>query len=149
MSGARAVDGLRALARGALLLLAALLPFERIEPLAHLGPLQLSSVELFLYLALAAWGAALVAGWWAGERDLFARLRRAPRAHWAVIAFAAALFVSAALGGGGGGGGGEGSRGTAREDSCSTRRPPISCGRRRRWRARPLRWWAGRSSRPC
>lgn len=97
MAGARAVDRLRAFARGALLLLAALLPFERIEPLARVGPLQLSSVELFLYLALGAWAAALVAGWWTGERDRLPRLRQVPLAHRAVLAFAAALFVSAAL----------------------------------------------------
>jgi hypothetical protein len=103
MSGARAVDRLRALGRAALLVLAALLPFEGLEPLARLGPLQLSSVELFIYLALAAWGLSLAArwaaGWAAGERDLAGRLslRRAPLAHLAIAAFALVLFLSAAL----------------------------------------------------
>jgi hypothetical protein len=62
MSGARVVERLRASGRAALMVLAALLPFEGLEPLARIGPLQLSSVELFLYLALAAWGARLVGG---------------------------------------------------------------------------------------
>ena len=62
MSRAGAVERLRACGRAALMVLAALLPFEKLEPLARLGPLQLSSVELFLYLALAVWGATLVAG---------------------------------------------------------------------------------------
>ena len=97
MSQARAVERLRALGRGALMVLAALLPFEKLEPLARIGPLQLSSVELFLYLALAAWGATLVAGWWAGERDLLERLERLPFAHRAVAAFGLVLLLSAAL----------------------------------------------------
>jgi hypothetical protein len=97
MSGARAVDRLRSLGRAALLALAVLLPFEAIEPLARIGPLQLSSVELPLYLALAVWGAALAAGWLAGGRDLVGRLERAPFAHRAVAAFALVLFLSAAL----------------------------------------------------
>ena len=79
------------------MVLAALLPFEGLEPLARIGPLQLSSVELFLYLALAAWGASLVAGWWAGERDLLERLERAPFAHRAVAVFGLVLLLSAAL----------------------------------------------------
>ena len=97
MSKGSAVERLRASGRAALVLLAALLPFERLDPLARLGPLQLSSVELFLYLALAAWGATLVVGWWAGERDLLERLERAPFAHRAVAAFGLTLFLSAAL----------------------------------------------------
>jgi hypothetical protein len=92
-----AVERLRAFGRAALMILAALLPFEKLEPLARIGPLQLSSVELFLYLALAAWGLALVAGWWAGDRDLLGRIERAPFAHRAVTAFGVVLLVSAAL----------------------------------------------------
>jgi hypothetical protein len=38
-----------------LLAMAAALPFELETPVARLGPLQLSSVELFLYVALFAW----------------------------------------------------------------------------------------------
>ena len=97
MSGAHAVERLRAAGRAALIVLAALLPFERLDPLARIGPLQLSSVELFLYLALAAWGATLVAGWWAGERDLLERLERAPFAHRAVAVFGLVVFLAAAL----------------------------------------------------
>jgi len=97
MSGARAVERLRALGRGALMVLALLLPFEKLEPLARIGPLQLSSVELFLYLALAVWGVTLVAGWWVGERDLLERLERAPFAHRAIAAFGLVLLLSAAL----------------------------------------------------
>jgi len=97
MSGARAVERLRASGRAALVVLAALLPFELVDPLARIGPLQLSSVELFLYLALAVWGAALVAGWWAGERDLLERIARAPFAHRTVALFGLVVLVSAAL----------------------------------------------------
>jgi hypothetical protein len=100
---------LRAFGRLALLCLALVLPFEAIDPIAHLGPLQLSSVELFVYLALGAWGLAVVAGLVAGfvagpasgfaavGRDLLGRLRRAPAASWAVAAFAVATFLSAAV----------------------------------------------------
>lgn len=97
MSGPRAVDRLRSLGRAALLALAVLLPFEAIAPLARMGPLQLSSVELPLYLVLAVWGAALVAGWLAGARDLVGRIERAPVAHRAVAGFALVLFLSAVL----------------------------------------------------
>jgi hypothetical protein len=97
MSRACAVERLRALGRAALLVLAVLLPFEKLEPLARIGPLQLSSVELFLYLALAAWGLALVARGWAGHRDLLESIERAPFAHRAVAAFGLVLFLSAAL----------------------------------------------------
>jgi O-antigen ligase/polysaccharide polymerase Wzy-like membrane protein len=97
MSGARGVERLRACGRAALMVLAALLPFEKLEPLARIGPLQLSSVELFLYLALGVWGATLIAGWWAGERDLLERLERAPFAHRAVAAFGLVLLLSAAV----------------------------------------------------
>jgi hypothetical protein len=97
MSRAGAVERLRAFGRAALIVLAALLPFEKLEPLARIGPLQLSSVELFLYVALAAWGLAVVAGWWTGERDLLQRFERAPFAHRAVAAFGLVLLLSAAL----------------------------------------------------
>jgi len=88
---------LRAFGRLALLALALALPFEGIEPLARLGPFQLSSVELFLYITLGAWGLAVTAGFAAGDRDLLGRLRRAPAATWAVVAFAMAVFISAAV----------------------------------------------------
>ncbi len=41
-------------ARGLLLLLSLVLPFE--APLFHVGPLQITTVELVLYATLAAWG---------------------------------------------------------------------------------------------
>jgi hypothetical protein len=47
------------LARGLLVLLALVLPFE--APLFRLGPLQITTVELVLYATLAAWGGVLVA----------------------------------------------------------------------------------------
>ena len=158
MSGARAVERLRAFGRAALLVLAALLPFEKLEPLARIGPLQLSSVELFLYLALAAWGLALVAGWWAGERDLLERTRagaaRAPRGR--------GLRPGAAPFGGAGARRRVGRRSSSRSGAwagcCSTRRPPICCarpGRRRGWRRRwsavrwpPRCWLSQRRARP-
>jgi len=56
----RAAPALRRSAQGALTILAVVLPFELENPLARVGPLQLSSVELFLYLALATWLAARV-----------------------------------------------------------------------------------------
>ncbi|HVZ86955.1 MAG TPA: hypothetical protein VHG72_08295, partial [Polyangia bacterium] len=96
MPEAVAVRMLRSSGRVALLALAVVLPFEAIEPLARVGPLQLSSVELFLYLALAAWGASLAAGFAAGDRDLARRVGRWPPAHRAVIALALVTFVSAA-----------------------------------------------------
>jgi hypothetical protein len=88
--------GLRVLGRACLTLLAALLPFEMTDPLARVGPLQISSVELFLYLALAVWAMSLVADWLSGDRDLRAWMRRAPETHGAVLAWALVLFASAA-----------------------------------------------------
>ena len=88
-------ERLRAVGRIALLSLAVVLPFEMMDPLARLGPLQLSSVELFLYLALACWGASLVAAWVAGERALGPWLRRLPAAHRAVLCFAVVVMASA------------------------------------------------------
>jgi O-Antigen ligase len=83
--------------RGSLLLLAALLPFEMTRPLARLGPLQLSSVELFLYLALAIWAASVAAGLLvAGRaRDRATGGRRLPAAHAAVLIWTLVLFASA------------------------------------------------------
>ena len=96
MGAAIAVRVLRSSGRLALLALAVVLPFEASQPIARLGPLQLSSVELFLYLALAAWGASLVTDFMMGDRDLIRRLRRWPAAHRAVVALALVMFVSAA-----------------------------------------------------
>jgi len=92
--GSSAARGLKLAARAALALLALALPFELVEPLARLGPLQLTSTELFLYLALALSAAAIafevLPGWkrlpW---RDIAMR-------HGAVALFAIVLLLSAA-----------------------------------------------------
>jgi hypothetical protein len=91
------VGPLRTGARLALLVLAAALPFELVDPIARLGPLQLSSVELFLYLALALWGLSVLAAVGAGELPVGRALRRLSPAARAVIGFALALLLSAAL----------------------------------------------------
>jgi hypothetical protein len=96
MSGPSVARGLRVCGRACLTLLAALLPFEMTRPLARLGPLQISSVELFLYLTLAVWASSLAAEWLWEERDLRLWLRRAPPTHGPVLAWALAIFLSAA-----------------------------------------------------
>jgi hypothetical protein len=90
-------DRLRAGARLALLVLAAALPFELVDPIARVGPLQLSSVELFLYLTLALWGLSVAAALVAGERRIGPVLGRLSPSGRAVAGFAVALFLSAAL----------------------------------------------------
>jgi hypothetical protein len=52
--------------------LGAVLPFELTAPVARVGPLEVSSVELFLYLALALWAVAV------GAEVLSRRGREAP-----------------------------------------------------------------------
>jgi hypothetical protein len=89
-----ALAALRAAARGALALTAFVLPFELVAPLARIGPLQLSSVELVLYVALALSAAAIAA-------DALPRVTRLPwralvRRHGPVALFAIVLVVSAA-----------------------------------------------------
>jgi len=54
-----AAPWLRQVAQAALALLALALPFELVQPLASVGPLELTSAELFLYLALALSAAAI------------------------------------------------------------------------------------------
>jgi hypothetical protein len=91
-------ERLRAGGRIALLVLAVMLPFEMRDPLAKIGPLELSSVELFLYLTLAIWGASLVADGLVHRRSvgsLGRKLRSLPAAHRAVLAFALVMLVSA------------------------------------------------------
>jgi hypothetical protein len=87
---------LRRLAGGLLVVLAFALPFE--APLFHVGPLQITSVELVLYATLAAWGLAVASVLVRGGsslRDATAALRedRLARATvvWAVVLFASAL----------------------------------------------------------
>jgi hypothetical protein len=84
---------LRDAARAALALLAFALPFELVAPLARLGPLQLTSVELVLYAALALSAAAIAI-------DLLLEWPRLPwrqiaARHAGVIAFAVVLLLSA------------------------------------------------------
>jgi O-Antigen ligase len=91
------VDQLRKGGRAALLVLAAVLPFELAVPITRLGPLQLSSVELFLYVTLALWGASLVAAVGAGDLRIERAVRTFSASQRAVAGFALALFLSAAL----------------------------------------------------
>jgi hypothetical protein len=95
--GGGIVGGLRGAGRASLVLLAALLPFEMTRALTRLGPLQLSSVELFLYLALALWGVSVAAGWSWGRRARDRRTApwRVPAAHGAVLVWTLVLFASA------------------------------------------------------
>jgi O-Antigen ligase len=68
--------------------LAAALPFELVRPVAPLGPLQLSSVEVFLYATLGSWLAARCAGWvpqTGGGGDGGARRGGATRAGFGVV----------------------------------------------------------------
>jgi len=92
--GSGAVSTLQRAARGALALTALALPFELGAPLARVGPLQLSSVELVLYVALALSAAAIAV-------DVLPRLTRLPwreiaQRHAGVALFAIVLLASAA-----------------------------------------------------
>jgi len=90
--GARA---LRGCATAALIALAAMLPFELEAPLGHVGPLQLSSVEVFLYVALGTWAAArVVASIGAAPPRRLAWVLPS-RAHLALGALALVFLVSA------------------------------------------------------
>src|SRR5438105_15637523 len=82
----------RIVARWGLVALSVALPFESIRPLAHLGPIQISSVEVFLYGALGAWAISLFAAALQGRSRY-----RWSRAHVAVAGWVVALAVSAAL----------------------------------------------------
>jgi hypothetical protein len=101
---------LRRLGRGSLVLLAVALPFELVDPIARVGPLQLSSVEVFLYASVGLWGLgriAMLAGaratttaaatGGASARAAAPWWRRVPPTHLAVAAWALALVLSAAL----------------------------------------------------
>jgi hypothetical protein len=94
---ADAAEGLdvEKVASGLLLLLAFVLPFE--TPLFHVGPLQITSVELVLYATLAAWGLAVawnVACGRSSVGDATAALRADPMVQ-ATVLWAVVLFVSA------------------------------------------------------
>jgi hypothetical protein len=89
-----ASTGLSRAARGALAVLAFALPFELVAPLGHVGPLQLTSVELVLYVALAFSGLALAVEILPGWRRL--PWRRIATRHAGVAAFALVLLLSAA-----------------------------------------------------
>jgi O-Antigen ligase len=85
------------LARGLLLTLAWILPFE--APLFRVGPLHITTVELVLYALLLAWGLAVIARATRAPRpleELLAALPRDPLAR-AALAWSAVMFVSAAL----------------------------------------------------
>jgi hypothetical protein len=91
---------LRWLGRTSLALLAAVLPFELVRPVAPLGPLQLSSVELFLYATVALWAAAR--GTELAPRGVADRARRPltwwrrlPEAQRAAAVWAVVLLISA------------------------------------------------------
>lgn len=86
----------RRLARVALLAMAAALPFEMETPIARLGPLRLSSVELFLYVALGAWIAARAWAAWGAPPGRRLDWVLPSRTHWALAALAIVMIVSAA-----------------------------------------------------
>jgi hypothetical protein len=109
-SAAPLVLGLRRIGRGTLVVLAVALPFERIDPIARVGPLALSSVEIFIYAVVALWAAARAAafvgarapgavavGVPAGAPDGTAApwWRRAPEAYYAVAIWSLVLIASA------------------------------------------------------
>ena len=84
---------LRHAARAALALLALALPFELVQPLARIGPLQLTSTELFLYLALALSATAIAVGVLPGWRRI--EWRRLAIRHGGIALFAIVIIVSA------------------------------------------------------
>ena len=85
---------MRTAARASLVLLALVLPFEPRQPLAHIGPLELTLVELALYVAIALGGAAIAVDLArAGGRIAW---RDAARRHAVAIAWLLALALSAA-----------------------------------------------------
>jgi len=91
-----ATSALEMVARAAFMLLAACLPFELVTPIARVGPLALTSVELALYVALGAGAAALTARALSVPCGVAVRLPRLTALDVAVGAFAVVLLVSAA-----------------------------------------------------
>ncbi len=93
---------LRSCAQLSLVVLAAALPFELVRPVAPIGPLQLSSVEVFLYATVGLWLAtralALVGSGglpWRGPDGVRGWWRRLPESQRAVAAWSLVLLVSA------------------------------------------------------
>lgn len=82
-------------------MLAAALPFELVQPVAPLGPLQLSSVEVFLYATVGLWMAsrALVLAArgalpWSGPGGVRAWWRALPESYRAVAGWSLVLLLS-------------------------------------------------------
>ena len=93
---------LRWISQAALVALAVVLPFELVKPVAPLGPLQLSSVEVFLYLTVGSWFADQGTAWWAargaaGARSPLAIWRGLSEVHRAAALWSLALLLSAVL----------------------------------------------------
>jgi len=100
-SESRSVFSLRWFAQSALVVLAAALPFELVRPVAPLGPLELSSVEVFLYAVVGLWVASramvlLREGRlpWSGPGGVRAWWRTLPESHRAVAAWSLVLVLS-------------------------------------------------------
>jgi hypothetical protein len=96
------LPALRWISQAALLALSVALPFELVRPVAPLGPLKLSSVEVFLYLTVGAWLAARCVAWWAGRGRAGALRQPATwrglsEVHRAAGLWSLALLLSAAL----------------------------------------------------
>jgi hypothetical protein len=81
-------------ARAALALLALALPFELVKPVGRIGPLQLTSAEVFLYVALALSAAAIAVEVLPDWKRL--PWRRIAAHHGGVALFAIVLLLSAA-----------------------------------------------------
>jgi hypothetical protein len=97
----RSVFSLRWFAQSSLVVLAAALPFELVRPVAPLGPLQLSSVEVFLYATVGLWmasrGLVLAARgtWpWSGPGGARAWWRALPESYRAVAGWSLVLLLS-------------------------------------------------------
>jgi hypothetical protein len=84
-------------ARGLLLLLALLLPFE--TPLFRLGPLRITTVELALYLLLAAWAVVVTLGVAVSRSPVRCAVDalRGDAAAQAALLWCVVVFVSAAV----------------------------------------------------
>ena len=100
-SDSRSVFSLRWFAQSSLVVLAAVLPFELVQPVAPLGPLQLSSVEVFLYATVGLWlaGRALALAArgalpWSGPGGVRAWWWALPESYRAAAAWSLVLVLS-------------------------------------------------------